>query len=232
MTITRLKKKLKSLANSKRAEHSASYLQTKNEGYGKGDRFLGIIVPNLRKVAKQFRTLTLPELEELLQNPIHEYRLTSLFIIIDQFQHGDIEKQKRLIELYKRNLRFVNNWDLVDISAPNLFGIYLQNRSKKILYNYTKSPDLWRRRVGIMSTFGFIRQGEYKDTLAIAKILVNDEHDLIHKAVGWMLREIGKRDKEVLITFLDKHHKKMPRTMLRYSIEKFNKKERTHYMKN
>ena len=231
MTITRLKKKLKSLANSKRAEHSASYLQTKNEGYGEGDRFLGIIVPNLRKVTKQFRTLTLPELEELLQNP-HEYRLTSLFIIIDQFQCGDEKKQKRLIELYKRNLRFVNNWDLVDISAPNLFGIYLQNRSKKILYNYTKSPDLWRRRVGIMSTFGFIRQGEYKDTLAIAKILVNDEHDLIHKAVGWMLREIGKRDKEVLITFLDKHHKKMPRTMLRYSIEKFNKKERTHYMKN
>ena len=231
MALIQLKKRLKSLANSKRAEHSMNFMQTKNEGYGKGDQFLGIMVPNLRKVAKQFNTLTLQELEKLLQNPIHEYRLTSLFIIIDQFQHGDKKKQKCLIELYKRNLRYVNNWDLVDISAPNLFGIYLRDRSKKILYDYAKSPDLWRRRVGIMSTFGFIRQGEYKDTLAIAKILLHDEHDLIHKAVGWMLREIGKRDKKVLITFLDKHYNTMPRTMLRYSIEKFNNKERAHYMK-
>ena len=231
MTATDLKKKLKCLAEPKRAEVSLRFFQTQKGGYGEGDQFLGVTVPDQRKVAKQFKSLKPPDLEKLLQSSIHEHRLTSLFIIVRQFERGNENQRKQLIALYKRNLRYVNNWDLVDSSAPYLLGVYLQDRSKSILYQYAKSPSLWRRRVGVLSTFGFIKQGEYKDSLAITKILLNDQHDLIHKASGWMLREIGKRDKDVLVNFLNKHCETMPRTMLRYAIEKFNDRERSYYMK-
>ncbi len=230
MTVAKLKNSLKTLAEPKRAEVLLRFFQTQKGGYGEGDKFLGVTVPNQRRVAKKFDTLTSPDLKKLLQSSIHEHRLTSLFIMIHQFERGNHKQKKQLIDLYKKNLRYVNNWDLVDSSAPYLLGNFLRTRSKNILYQYARSPNLWRRRVGILSTFGFIKQGEYKDALAIAIILLNDEHDLIHKAVGWMLREIGKRDKEELVAFLDKHYDTMPRTMLRYAIEKLNQKERAHYM--
>ena len=231
MTVAKLKNSLKNLAEPKRAEVLLRFFQTQKGGYGEGDQFLGVTVPNQRKVAKKFDTLTSPDLKKLLQSSIHEHRLTSLFIMIRQFERGNHKQKKQLIDLYKKNLRYVNNWDLVDSSAPYLLGSFLRTRSKNILYQYARSPNLWRRRVGILSTFGFIKQGEYKDALAIANILLNDEHDLIHKAVGWMLREIGKLDKEELVAFLEKHYDTMPRTMLRYAIEKLNQKERAHYMK-
>ena len=231
MTVAALKRELKSLAEPHRAEVLHRFFQTQKGGYGEGDQFLGVTVPDQRKIAKQFDTLNLPDLEKLLQSPIHEHRLTSLFIIVRQFERGHEKQRNQLIALYKKNLRYVNNWDLVDSSAPYLLWVHLWCKSKKVLYKYAKSPNIWRRRVGILSTFGFIKQGEYKDSLAIIKILLNDRHDLIHKASGWMLREIGKRDKEVLVNFLNKHCETMPRTMLRYAIEKFNDRERIYYMK-
>ena len=230
MTVSKLKRELKGLAESSRAEKSLCFFQTQEGGYGEGDQFIGVTVPNQRRIAKQFGALKFPDLERLLQSPIHEHRLTSLFIIVRQFDLGNEDQRKQLIALYKRNLRYVNNWDLVDSSAPYLLGVYLLKRSKKILYQYAKSPNLWRRRVALISTFGFIKQGEYKDTLAIIKILLKDSHDLIHKASGWMLREIGKRDEDILINFLNGHCKRMPRTTLRYAIEKLNNRERSYYM--
>jgi len=232
MTANKVKQELKKLSNLKKAKTHSRFFKTGKGEYGEGDRFLGLTVPQQRQVAKKHTALPLKEIQKLLESKIHEHRLTALFILIHQYQKGDNHLKKTIYDFYFKNTNNINNWDLVDISAPKIVGDYLLNKTpkRKILYQLAHSSNLWERRIAIISTFTFIRGEEFKDALAIAKILVNDNHDLIHKAVGWMLREIGKIDQTTEEKFLRKHYKTMPRTMLRYAIEKFNEKKRKLYL--
>ena len=184
----------------------------------------------IRKVAKEFKKLPLAEVECLLHSNIHEERLLALVILVGQFEKGDEATRKSIYDLYLANTRHINNWDLVDLSAPQIVGGYLETRSRKPLDRLAKSASLWERRISILATHWFIRHGDFADTLRIAKKLIGDKEDLIHKAVGWMLREVGKRDVAVLEEFLDKHCRTMPRTMLRYAIERFPENRRQAYL--
>ncbi len=228
--LSEIKQELKNLADPKRAENSQRFFKTAKGEYGEGDIFLGINLPTQRKVAQKFKNLELEEVKKLLQSKIHEERLVSLLILIQQYEKGDETTKKKLYEFYLTNAKRINNWDLVDVSAPKIVGDYLLTRPKKILYQLAKSDNLWEKRIAIVSTWMLIRNNQLNDTLKIAEILLNDQHDLIHKAVGWMLREVGKRDQILLENFLKKYSKKMPRTMLRYAIEKFDKEKRKFYM--
>jgi 3-methyladenine DNA glycosylase AlkD len=192
--------------------------------------FVGVRVPVIRRIAKEFKLLSLSEVVRLLHSKIHEERLAALAILVLQTAKGDVETRKRIYDLYLANTKYINNWDLVDLSAPQLVGAYLEDRSRRPLHRLAKSSWLWDRRISILATFHFIRLGDFDDTLRIAEMLLGDKEDLIHKAVGWMLREVGKRDQEVLETFLDKHGRIMPRTMLRYAIEKFPEKKRQEFL--
>lgn len=188
-------------------------------------------MPDIRKVAKEYQDLPLKESIKLLKSPIHEERLFALLIIVLKFRKAKTEAQKKdIYNAYLANTKYINNWDLVDLSCHEIVGGFLLNRSKKELYDLSKSKSLWERRISIVSTYKFIRNGRFKDTLKIAGILLKDSHDLIHKAVGWMLREVGKRDLEVLESFLNVYYKSMPRTMLRYSIERFTENKRLRYL--
>ena len=202
------------------------FFKTGKGEYGEGDKFIGLTVPQLRAIAKKYSTLPLSQVKKLLQNKIHEYRLTALLILVDQYQKSDDSGQKIICDYYLKHIRYVNNWDLVDLSADKIVGSYLLEKGKKILYKLTKSDSVWERRIAIIATFNFIKNNQFKDALKISEVLLNDKHDLIHKAIGWMLREIGKRDQKVLESFLQKHRQIMPRTMLRYAIEKFSVKKR------
>jgi 3-methyladenine DNA glycosylase AlkD len=222
---------LRSLANPQHAAVLARFFKTGPGQYGEGDKFIGIKVPVLRKLAKQYKTLALPEVENLLYSEIHEARLVALLLLIMQASKSDAKVRKAIFDLYLANTEHINNWDLVDLSAPNIVGAYLEKRSRRKLYRLARSSRLWERRISIMATFHFIRQGEFGDTLSIAEILLDDKEDLIHKAVGWMLREVGKRELEAEEGFLQKHCQVMPRTMLRYAIEKFSERKRRAYLK-
>jgi len=227
-TLSNLKKELKTKANSKKAKILQRFFKTGPGEYGEGDVFLGIVVPDIRKLVKKYSNLKMKEVIRLLHSKIHEERLIALLIMIDKFQvEGD---KKKIYNLYLKNTKYINNWDLVDLSAYKIVGDYLINKPKLILYKLAKSKSIWERRISIIATFNFIKNNEFKETLKIAKILLNDEHDLIHKAVGWMLREVGKRDLKIEESFLRKYCKKMPRIMLRYSIEKFPEKKRKQYL--
>jgi 3-methyladenine DNA glycosylase AlkD len=188
-------------------------------------------VPELRKHAKEYKTILLREVKQLLHSSIHEERLLSLFLLIHRYSKGDEPEKKRIYELYLKNTKFVNNWDLVDSSAGHIVGAFLFGKSTKPLYDLVKSDNLWDRRISIISTFYFIKHNQFSDTLKISKILLSDKEDLIHKAVGWMLREVGKRDISVEENFLKEYYKNMPRTMLRYAIEKFPETKRKQYLK-
>lgn len=218
--------------NPEAAEHSARFFKTDPGQYGEGDKFLGITVPKLRKIAKQFPNLELTEIEKLLQNPWHEVRLSGLYVLVNQFQKGDKKTKKLIYTFYLKHRASVNNWDLVDTSAPRIVGEYLLKNpdEKKILYRLVKSKNIWERRIAIVATLSFIRKNEFTDILALSKLLFNDTHDLLHKAVGWMLREAGKRDVSVLKKFLKEYASMMPRTALRYAIEKFSPEERKKYL--
>ena len=231
--LTDLKKEIHSYATKKRAESNAWFFKTGKGQYGEGDKFLGVTVPHMRKVAKKYKGLSQKDTEKLLKSKWHEERLTALFILVDRFQKGDKEKQKEIYNFYLKNTKYVNNWDLVDSSAHKIVGAYLleKPKEKKIIYKLAKSKDLWEKRIAIIATAMFIHHNQFSDTLKIAEILLNDKHDLIHKAVGWMLREVGKKDQPTEEQFLKKHYKDMPRTMLRYAIEKFDEKKRKEYMK-
>jgi 3-methyladenine DNA glycosylase AlkD len=229
--LIELEKILKDLKNPKKAKIFQKFFKTGAGEYGEGDIFLGITVPEERKISKEFKDLDLNSIQELLNSNVHEKRLISLLILIEQFEKSDEENKKRIFEFYLNNSKRINNWDLVDLSAPNIVGNYLLNKDKNILYQLAISKELWEKRISIISTFAFIRQNEFKDVLKISEILLNDNHDLIHKAVGWMLREVGKRDTKTLKEFLKLHYKKMPRTMLRYAIERFPEEERKKYLK-
>ncbi len=213
-------------ANSDRAKHSALFFKTGKGEYGEGDRFLGIRVPETRKLVKKFREISLEEIIMLLHSEYHEIRLFALLSLVLEFQEGDAEIQKMIYNLYLNNTRYINNWDLVDSSAHYIIGPYLINRKKDILYKLAKSDYLFDRRIAIMTTFHFVKCGSFKDCLKISEILIDDREDLIHKAVGWMLREIGNRNLQTEEDFLKIHYKTMPRTMLRYAIEKFEETKR------
>ena len=231
MSAKKIKERLQKLGNKKQAEKSAQYFKTGPGEYGEGDIFLGIRVPELRKLAKDYQNIPLREAEKLLGSAIHEERLLALLIFVRRFSKGDASTQKEIYTLYLKNTQFINNWDLVDVSAQHIVGVFLMDKSKKPLYRMAKSPNLWERRIAIMSTFHFIRQNDFSETLKLARMLLCDKEDLIHKAVGWMLREIGKRDLSIEVAFLKPRYNKMSRTLLRYAIEKFPVAKRQRYLK-
>ena len=230
ITAKEISKCLQKMGNKEDARFLQGFFKTGAGQYGEGDIFLGIRVPVLRKLAKGYTALPLKEILPLLRSSYHEVRLFALILLVNAFAKGDETIQKKIYDLYVANIRYINNWDLVDISASNIVGAFLMERSKKPLYQLTKSKSLWERRIAVLATFYFIKNKQFADALKIAGILLQDKEDLIHKAVGWMLREIGKRDIECAEAFLQKHCRVMPRTMLRYAIERFTPSKRRRYM--
>lgn len=231
--LNELKKELHESANPKQAEISQRFFKTGKGQYGEGDVFLGIKVPVQRQIAKKYLEINFNDLQELLNSKFHEERLIALIILTSKYKKSKKNrlKKRQIFEFYLKNTSRINNWDLVDLSAPDIIGEFLQKEGTEILRDLAQSKNLWERRIAIISTYKFIKDKRFGETLAISEILLRDEHDLIHKAVGWMLREIGKRNKEILEIFLSQRYKEMPRTMLRYAIEKFPKEEREKYLK-
>ncbi|MCP4263349.1 MAG: DNA alkylation repair protein [Planctomycetes bacterium] len=229
--VLNIRNELRQLSNKEIAEHSQRFFKTGEGQYGHGGIFLGIRVPVLRKIAKKYSKISIDECVRLLKSKFHEQRLLALLILVAIFKNADNEDRKAVYTSYLDNTGFINNWDLVDSSAEHIVGAYLRKADKQSIYNLAKSTVLWERRISIMSTFHFIKQNEFIDSLRISKILLNDKEDLIHKAVGWMLREIGNRNIEAEEEFLKEYYRQMPRTMLRYSIEKFPEEKRQRYLK-
>jgi 3-methyladenine DNA glycosylase AlkD len=221
---------LKRAASFKKKKILQSFFKTGPGQYGEGDVFIGVTVPECRKMARACSRISKRDVLELLYSEIHEERLISLLILVEWFKHGTLSQRKKIFDFYLKHAKCVNNWDLVDLSADKIAGAYLLGRSKVPLYRLARSSDLWRRRIGMVSTLHFIRAGQFKDTLALAELLMEDPHDLMHKACGWMLREVGKRDEVVLEGFLKKHCRRMPRTMLRYAIERLSTVKKKKYM--
>lgn len=221
---------LRALRDEEIAAHSARFFKCGKGEYGEGDRFLGIRVPIVRQQVKRFRDAPLRAVLALLRSPYHEERLFAVLMLVDQYQRGDVDEKERVFRLYLENRRYVNNWDLVDSSAHKIVGPRLQMGDRALLYELAESASVWDRRIAMMATCHYIRQRDFKDALAIAKVLLHDEHDLIHKVVGWMLREIGNRDLAAEEEFLESFYSEMPRTMLRYAIEKFPAARRQAYL--
>ena len=219
------------LSDPERAQHSQRFFKTGKGEYGEGDIFLGIRVPKLRALVKKYRSATRQDALDLLTSRQHEARLTALFLLVDIYNHADGSEKKLIYEDYLKNIRYINNWDLVNSSALQIVGHYLFDKDRSHLEVLEKSEDLWERRVAIISSYYFIRQYEFQDTLTLAEILLHDKEDLIHKAVGWMLREVGNKSRPTEEEFLVKHYHSMPRTMLRYAIEKFPEDRRQAYLK-
>ncbi len=228
--LTELRREIKLIASPEIASKMKWFFKTGKGEYGEGDQFAGLKVPTQRKLAREFKDLSFADLKVLLNSTVHEERLISLLILVEKFEKGTEKEKQVIFKFYNKNRKGINNWDLVDLSAPKIIGKYLLEKDKSLLFKFAVSKNLWERRIAILSTYEFIRNGKYDATLKIAKILLEDEHDLIHKAVGWMLREIGNRDLSVEEKFLKPHYKKMPRTMLRYSIEKFPELKRKKYL--
>lgn len=219
------------LGNPEQAKILQRFFKTGKGEYGGGDIFLGIKVPEQKRIAKKYIGLSLPKIQILLSSKIHEHRLIALLILVGKFKKSNEEEKANIFNFYLKNTKSINNWDLVDLSAPNIVGEFWIDKKKKILYEFAQSKSIWEKRISIISTLSFIKKEEFDDALRISEILLKDEHDLIHKAVGWMLREIGKKNQEVLEKFLKIHYKEMPRTMLRYAIEKFDEEKRKKYLK-
>jgi 3-methyladenine DNA glycosylase AlkD len=223
---------LNAYADKKKAKLLQRFFKTGKGEYGEGDIFIGIIVPNQRIIAKKYIDLPLSEIQKLFKSKIHEHRLTALFILSYQYPKAKEENQKKIVDFYLKNTKYINNWDLIDLSSVEILGEYFLKHPayKKTLYKFAKSKNLWEKRISIITTFTFIRNRRFNDSLKIARTLLHDKEDLIQKAVGWMLREIGKRDLETEDKFLKEHYHTMPRTMLRYAIEKFPEKKRQFYL--
>lgn len=232
--LRQLRLDLKSLSNPAKAKLIAGFFKTGKGHYGEGDVFLGIQVPDTRAVAKRHIDLSLKDISTLLSSPVHEERLAALLILVEQHEKGSGAMKTKVFNFYVKNAGKVNNWDLVDLSAPKIVGEYLLSRENgmNVLLKLAKSDNLWEKRISVVATYAFIRQRRFEETFAVAKLLLNDKHDLIHKAVGWMLREVGKRDLAAEVAFLDKYCKVMPRTMLRYAIERFSPGKREYYLKS
>jgi 3-methyladenine DNA glycosylase AlkD len=226
-----IRRRLAGLANRERAAVLGRFFKTGPGQYGEGDRFLGIKVPDLRAVAGEHADASHSCIADLLRSRVHEERLVALLMLVSKYSRGDESERERVFRFYLESARYVNNWDLVDLTAGKIVGEHLAERDKSVLDELARSGDLWERRIAIIATSAFIRRGSYSHTLRIADALLMDEHDLIHKAVGWMLREVGKRDRSVEEKFLKRRYKRMPRTMLRYAIERFPERRRRQYLK-
>jgi 3-methyladenine DNA glycosylase AlkD len=231
--VKKLKEEVRSLGNPQKAKIAEWFFKTGKGEYAEGDKFAGLTVPESRMIAKKYLILlNLKDLAELLKSSIHEERIIAIILLKEKYKKGDGKIKKEIFNIYIENTRYINNWDIVDISAEHIVGDYLENKEKDLLYDFSKSEILWERRISIMSTFGYIKKGKPELTLELAEILLEDKHDLIHKAVGWMLRETGNRcSQELLEEFLKKHYKRIPRTALRYAIEKFPEELRKKYLK-
>jgi 3-methyladenine DNA glycosylase AlkD len=230
LSLTELQKTVKKNSNKYLSAFLQRFFKTGKGDYAEGDIFAGIKVPISRKIAGQFKDLSLDDLSILIKSKIHEERLITLFILVDKMKKADEKQKENIYKFYLKNLKYVNNWDLVDLSAEKITGEYLFDKKRKLLFELAKG-DLWERRIAVISTFNFIKKNDYGTTLKISRALLHDKHDLIHKAVGWMLRETGKRNIIEEENFLKMHYKSMPRTMLRYAIEKFPEKKRQAYLK-
>ncbi|MCX9082256.1 MAG: DNA alkylation repair protein [Candidatus Methanoperedens sp.] len=229
--LNNIKEELQNIQDPEKAKIVSKFFKTGKGQYGEGDIFLGIRVPDQRKTAKKYSHIPLDDIDQLLKSNFHEYRLTSLLILVLKYKKEDFDGKKEIVDFYLSHTKNINNWDLVDSSAPNILGDFLLDKDKSVLYRLARSNNLWERRTAILSTFAFIKKNKFEDALNIAEFLLFDKHDLIHKAVGWMLREIGKRDERTEEDFLEQHYRKMPRTMLRYSIEKFDNDKRNFYLR-
>ncbi|GJL66911.1 MAG: DNA alkylation repair protein [Nitrospirales bacterium] len=231
ISLASARQALRRHANPEKAKVHQWFFKTGKGEYGEGDHFIGVTVPQIRSVVKHYQNLSLAHVLKLLSSQIHEERLLALLILVSQFKSGDAKTQKQIVDVYLVNLQYVNNWDLVDSSAHYILGVYLSDKSRKKLYALARSSRLWDRRVAIITTLHFIKAGDFADTLKLAGLLLTDKEDLMHKAVGWMLREVGKKDQQVLENFLKTHYQQMPRTMLRYAIEKLPQEKRVEYLK-
>ena len=223
--------RLRELGDSDTAAHSRRFFKTGPGQYGEGDKFLGIRVPTIRKCVKEYRTISLQDTAELLKSAFHEVRLLAVLVLVAKYSAAKKDAEREAIyRSYLGHTAFLNNWDLVDSSAEHIVGAHLFSKDRKPIYRLVRSSCLWERRIGVMSTFHFIKKEDFADTLAIAELLLGDREDLIHRAVGWMLREVGNRDRKTEEKFLTRHYKQMPRTMLRYAIEKLPEAERLAYL--
>lgn len=229
--LRELLKELEKFSDKEKAELYQRFFKTGKGEYGEGDVFIGLTMPLQRSIAKKYLNLSLPKIQELLKSKIHEHRMTGLIILTEKYKKSSEQDKENIFGFYLRNSKNINNWDLVDLSCPNIVGNFLFNKNKKILYDLVNSGDLWERRIAIVSTLTFIKKEEFEDALAISEILLDDKHDLIHKAVGWMLREVGKKDADVLRNFLKGNYKRIPRTTLRYAIERFEEGERKRVLR-
>lgn len=226
MSLEALRSELRDHVEPGRAEVVAPYLGIRPGGYGEGDVYLGVRVPDVRRVARNHRDLGVDELAELLRSAVHEERLAALILLVRRYP----KEPERIHDLYLASTAHIDNWDLVDGSAPHIVGAHLLERPRDVLYRLVESDSVWERRIAVLATFAFIRAGQYDDTLALCERLLGDEHDLIHKATGWMLREVGNRDRARMVAFVERHRAAMPRTMLRYAIEKLEPAERARLM--
>jgi len=225
-----IKKELKKLSDRDKAVNLSRYFKTGKGEYGEGGVFIGITLPDQRKIARQFSGTDLSEIEKLLDDPVHECRLTALIILVGKYAKADDAGKQEIVELYLKKTSRINNWDLVDLSSPKIIGEYYFSRNRDMLYKLVKSGSIWEQRIAVLSTAYFTKKNDFKEIITFSEMLLDHKHDLIHKATGWMLREAGKMNPAVLKEFLDKHHKTMPRTMLRYSIEKLDQNDRLKYM--
>jgi len=226
------REEIRALANKEIAQHSLRFFKTDKGEYGHGDLFLGVRAPKIRSIAKRHIDISITDMETLIRSKYHEERFLGLIILVNKYaKTKDKKNQNQLYKIYVSSFKYINNWDLVDVTCPHVTGKHLIDKDRTILYKWAKSEDLWTKRIAMVSTFSFIRKNDLEDTFKIAEILLQDKHDLIHKAVGWMLREAGKRDIKKEEIFLKKHYKTMPRTMLRYAIERFPEAKRQKYLK-
>jgi 3-methyladenine DNA glycosylase AlkD len=231
MNYIQLQQTVKEHSNKELGIFLQRFFKTGKGEYGEGDIFAGLKVPVSRKIANQFKDLAFPDLQKIIKSKIHEERLIALFILVAKFKKAGDKEREKIFNFYLKNMRYVNNWDLVDLSAEKIIGAYLIDKNTNLLFELAKSGNIWERRIAIMSTFHFIKAHQFAATLKISEMLLKDKHDLIHKASGWMLREIGKRDIQAEEIFLQKFYTTMPRTMLRYAIEKFPEKKRLDYLR-
>ncbi|MDQ3684141.1 MAG: DNA alkylation repair protein [Acidobacteriota bacterium] len=231
MSLEKIREELEASGDPGGASILQKFFKTGPGEYGEGDVFRGIRIPVLRKLSAKYHDLSLPHVEQLLQSPFHEDRMLAVLIFIRRYGRGDEATKAKVYRLYLKNRKFINNWDLIDVSAAHVVGAFLWDKDRGMIHRLAQSNNLWDRRIAIISTFYFIRRGEFDETLAVARILLLDAGDLIHKAVGWMLREVGNRSLEVEEDFLHVHYRQMPRTMLRYAIEKFPDAKRKQYLK-
>lgn len=231
ITFTTVQKELRKYASKERAKINAWFFKTGKGQYGEGDLFIGVTSHNARKVAIKYQDLDFKEIKNLLNSKIHEDRFVALEILVAKYEKADNFQKKKIVTFYLKNKKQINNWDLVDTSASYILGDYLFDKDREILYKLAKSKSLWDRRIGVIATHYFIKQKDFKDILSLALILIKDEQDLMHKAVGWMLREVGKKDEKTLTNFLDIHAKSLPRTTLRYAIERLSIVQKQKYMK-